>query len=524
MLGMFLAALDQTIVASAIRTIGDDLHGLSMQAWVTTAYLITATISTPLYGKLSDIYGRKRFFLAAITIFVLGSAACSFATSMDQLAACRAIQGLGAGGLFSLALAIIADIVPVRDRPRYQGYFLAVFGMSSVLGPVIGGFFAGADQILGIAGWRWVFLVNVPIGIVALLVVARVLHLPHVRRDHRIDWWGAVTICLCLVPLLTVAEQGRIWGWGDKRSLICFTVGAFGLVMFLLTEAVMGEDALIPLRFFGNPTFALTSAGGFLVGMGMFGGLALLPLYLQIVRGATPTESGLQLLPLTAGIVVGSLISGRLIARTGRYKQYPVFGALLMISGLLLLGEIGVDTPFWRTGLFMAIFGLGLGFVLQPITLAVQNAMAPSEIGVATSSATFFRQMGATAGTAIFLSILFGTVGDRIGDAFRAANVLADPAVTGNPANKPLLAALQGGGLSGKSLDDTSFLDRVSPALARPFQSGFSDAMDQILLLAALLLVVAFVLFMLLPQVELRTQPAMAADESAAAPPPAPAS
>src|SRR3954468_8686905 len=246
MLGMFLAALDQTIVASAIRTIGDDLHGLSMQAWVTTAYLITATISTPLYGKLSDIYGRKRFFLAAITIFVLGSAACSFATSMYMLAGCRALQGLGAGGLFSLALAIIADVVPARDRPRYQGYFLGVFGMSSVLGPVIGGFFAGADEILGLAGGRWVFLVNVPIGAVALLVVARVLQLPHTRRDHRIDWWGAATICVCLVPLLTVAEQGRTWGWTDLRSIACFVVGGVGLLAFLVAEAHMKEEALIP--------------------------------------------------------------------------------------------------------------------------------------------------------------------------------------------------------------------------------------------------------------------------------------
>jgi EmrB/QacA subfamily drug resistance transporter len=521
MLGMFLAALDQTIVASAIRTIGDDLHGLSMQAWVTTAYLITATISTPLYGKLSDIYGRKRFFLAAITIFVLGSAACSFATSMYMLAGCRALQGLGAGGLFSLALAIIADVVPARDRPRYQGYFLGVFGMSSVLGPVIGGFFAGADEILGIAGWRWVFLVNVPIGAVALLVVARVLHLPHQRRDHRIDWWGAVTICLCLVPLLTVAEQGRSWGWGSAGSLICYAIGGFGLVMFLLTEAVMGEEALIPLRFFRNPTFALTSGGGFVIGMGMFGGLALLPLYLQIVRGASPTESGLQLLPLTAGILLGSLVSGQLISRTGQYKPYPIAGASLMVAGLLLLATLGVDTPYWRTGIFMAVFGLGLGFVLQPITLAVQNAMAPSEIGVATSSATFFRQMGATAGTAIFLSILFGTVGDRIADAFAKSKLLTDPAVTGNPANKALLSSLSGNGVKTSSLDDTSFLEHVSPALARPFQSGFSTAMDHIFLIAAAVLVIAFVLFLFLPQVPLRAQSAMAA--RAAATPPTPA-
>src|SRR5690348_13124777 len=225
MLGMFLASLDQTIVASAIRTIGDDLHGLSAQAWVTTAYLITATISTPLYGKLSDIYGRKKFFLAAIAIFVAGSAASSFATSMYQLAAFRAFQGLGAGGLFSLALAIIGDIVPPRERARYQGYFLAVFGTSSVIGPVIGGFFAGAPSILGITGGRWVFLVNVPIGILALVVVARVLRIDQVRRAHRIDWPGAVALCVGLVPLLIVAEQGRGWGWLWARSVTAYVIG-----------------------------------------------------------------------------------------------------------------------------------------------------------------------------------------------------------------------------------------------------------------------------------------------------------
>ncbi|MEV6847475.1 MFS transporter [Actinoplanes sp. NPDC051411] len=525
MLGMFLAALDQTIVTSAIRTIGDDLHGLSVQAWVTTAYLITATISTPLYGKLSDIYGRKRFFLAAITIFVIGSAACSFATSMYMLAGFRAFQGLGAGGLFSLALAIIGDIVPPRERARYQGYFLAVFGTSSVLGPVIGGFFAGTHSILGITGWRWVFLVNVPIGVVALAVVARVLQIEHRRRNHRIDWWGALTICICLVPLLTVAEQGRTWGWGSGRSIVLYAIGAAGLVLFIVAEALMKEDALIPLRLFRNRTFSLTAIGGFIVGMGMFGGLALLPLYLQIVRGATPTQSGLQLLPLTGGLMIGSVISGQLISRTGRYKIFPVLGSLLMVGGLVLMYWIRVDTPYWRTAIFMAVFGLGLGLIMQPITLAVQNAMAPSEIGVATSSVTFFRQMGATAGTAIFLSILFSSVGDKIAHAFRTAGpglqqALGDKSITSDPKNRQILAILHGGGgVNSSALNDTSFLSKVTPVLARPFKVGFSDSMDMIFLVAAGVVLLAFLLFLFLPQIPLRTQSAAAARET---PPPAP--
>jgi len=512
LLGLFLAALDQTIVASAIRTIGDDLHGLSAQAWVTTAYLITSTISTPLYGKLSDIYGRKKFFLAAIGIFVIGSAASSFADSMYQLAAFRAFQGLGAGGLFSLALAIIGDIVPPRERARYQGYFLAVFGTSSVIGPVIGGFFAGANSILGITGWRWVFLVNVPIGIVALIVVARVLRIDQVRRDHRIDWWGALWITVGLVPLLIVAEQGRDWGWGSPRASIAYAIGVVGIALFIWTERRMGEEALIPLRFFRNRTFSLTAVGGFIVGLGMFGGLALLPLYLQIVRGATPTESGLQLLPLTAGLMVGSIVAGQLISRTGRYKIFPVTGAALAAIGLFLIHLIGVTTPYWRTGIFMAVLGLGLGLILQPITLAVQNAMSPREIGVATSSATFFRQMGATAGTALFLSLLFSTVGGNIADQFRNASpafrqAVSNPAVVNDPANRPVIEALRSGGeMNSSAINDTSFLNHVNPVLAFPFKAGFSDSMDMIFLIAAGIMAIGLIIFLFLPEIPLRTK------------------
>src|SRR5690349_18070035 len=236
MMGMFLGALDQTIVSTAIRTIADDLHGLSVQAWVTPADLITATVTTPIYGKLGDNSGRKKLFMFAITVFIIGSALCSFATSMYMLAAFRAIQGIGAGGLFTLVLAIIGDIVSPRERARYTGYFMATFGTSSVLGPVIGGFFASHAVILGVTGWRWVFLVNVPIGIAALFVVYRTLHVHHHRRESRIDWWGAVALVVALVPLLTVAEQGRSWGWDSSRSMTCYVVGVIGLGTFYAVE------------------------------------------------------------------------------------------------------------------------------------------------------------------------------------------------------------------------------------------------------------------------------------------------
>ena len=513
MLGMFLAALDQTIVATSIRTIADDLQGLSIQAWATTAYLITATISTPLYGKLSDLYGRRPFFLTAISVFVVGSILCGFADSMYQLAAFRAVQGLGAGGLFSLALTIIGDIVPPRERAKYQGYFLAVFGTSSVLGPVVGGFFAGHSSIAGITGWRWVFLVNVPVGIAALAVVARNLHLPHTRRDHRIDWPGALALIVGLTPLLILAEQGRGWGWGSVRSLTLMVVGLAGLLGFLMAERRYGDDALLPLRLFRGRTFGIGSVLNFILGMGMFGGLAALPLYLQIVKGATPTESGLMLLPFTAGIMAGSIFSGQMIARTGRYKIFPVVGSALLVVGLFLVSLVGVDTPVWQTMLIMTLFGLGLGGNMQPLVLAVQNAVPPQDMGVATSSATFFRQMGGTLGTAVFLAILFSTVGDKIKAAFGAdSNAAAlnaavnDPAVLADPTNASVAAAIKSGGaLPAGALDDTSFLSRLDPRLARPFLEGFAGSISLVSLCGALVLVVAAVLVWFLPEEPLRT-------------------
>src|SRR3954469_12539997 len=372
LLGMFLAALDQTIVSTAIRTIGDDLNGLSMQAWVTTSFLITSTIATPLFGKLSDIYGRKPLFMLAISIFILGSALCGLAQSMYMLAAFRAFQGIGAGGLMPLVLAIIREIIPPRERAKYQGYFMAVFATSSVLGPVVGGFFAGQQTILGVTGWRWIFYINVPIGILALVVVEAVLKLDHVRRDHRIDWGGAAMLVVGLVPLLIIAEQGRTWGWTSASAFTCYVIGVVGLVAFIWVESRMGDEALLPLRLFRNSVFSVGSAQATVVGVGMFGGIASIPLYLQIVKGASPTKSGLLILPMVAAMMIASLSSGQFTMRTGRYKILPVAGSVLMVAGMLLMTQIGADTALWQADIYMMVFGLGLGLNMQSIVLAMQ--------------------------------------------------------------------------------------------------------------------------------------------------------
>ncbi|MFI9383030.1 MFS transporter [Kutzneria sp. NPDC052558] len=516
MLGMFLAALDQTIVSTAIRTIADQLHGLDEQAWATTAYLITSTIATPLYGKLSDMYGRKPFYLAAILIFVAGSLACTFATSMYELAAFRAFQGIGAGGLMSLALAIIGDIVPPRERARYQGMFLAVFGTSSVLGPVIGGALAGQSSILGIDGWRWVFLVNVPIGIAAFAVVAIVLNLPRKasKVKQRIDWLGSAFISIGLVPLLIVAEQGRDWGWTSQNAWICYIVGALGLIAFVVAEHYAKDDALIPLRLFRSSVFSLTSVTGVLVGVAMFGGIAMIPQYLQIVKGNTPTQSGLLMLPFVLSMMIASLGSGIITSRTGRYKVFPIVGTVLLVAGAVLFAtQLHWDTSLVEVDIYMAIFGIGLGLCMQTLTLATQNAVPPRDMGVATSSATFFRSMGGTVGTAVFLSLLFSTVGDKIADAFRAIvptqafqTAIQTPSVVQNPANAPLFAALKGGNAGG-ALQDSSFIQQLNPAiLAQPFQEGFTNAMHIVFFGAAIVAAVAFILTLFTKEVPLRTQ------------------
>ncbi|WP_231635298.1 MDR family MFS transporter [Luteipulveratus halotolerans] len=519
LMGMFLAALDQTIVGTAIRTIADDLHGLSIQAWVTTAYLITSTITTPIYGKLGDLYGRKKLFLFAITVFIVGSALCSFATSMYMLAAFRAVQGVGAGGLMTLVLAIIGDLVPPRERARYTGYFMAVFGTTSVLGPVVGGFFAEADSILGISGWRWVFLVNVPLGVLALFVVNHTLHLQHHRREARIDWYGAAALVVGLVPLLTVAEQGREWGWGSGRSLLAYAIGAVGIVAFVLAERAMGDNALIPLRIFRIRAAAVTIVASVIVGMAMFGGIIVLPQYMQIVHGASPMESGFLMLPMVLGLMLAGIGSGQIVSRTGIIRPLPIIGTAIATVALVLLWRfVGADTALPLVMAFMFLLGLGLGNCMQPLTLIAQNSVPPREIGVATSSATFFRQMGGTLGVAVFLSILFSTVGDKIGTAFKEAaptpefrQAATDPAVLADPLNRSVVDAVSGrggqGALSGV-LDDSSVISQMDPRIGHPFKVGFAESMDLVFLCAAGVMVVGFLVLLLMPHVELRNQSA----------------
>jgi EmrB/QacA subfamily drug resistance transporter len=527
MSGMFLSALDQSVVGAAMRTIADDLKGLELQAWVTTAYLITSTISTPIYGKLGDIFGRRKLFIIAITIFIFGSLLCGTAADMFQLAAWRAVQGIGAGGLFTLALTVLADIVPPRERARYQGMFLGVFATSSVLGPIIGGLFAGANQILWINGWRWVFLINLPIGLVALAMVVSFLHVPHIAKNHRIDWWGAATIIVAVVPLLLVAENGRDWGWDSALSIGMYVTGALGIVAFIFAERAAKHEALLPLSLFKSRTFSMATVLGVIIGVGMFGGMMTLPLLLQIVMGATPTEAGFMMLPMVAGMMTATIISGQITSRTGKYKPFMVIGPILLALGYLYLTSFNVDTQYWQASIGMVLIGLGLGQLMQTLTLASQNSVPASEIGVATSSATFFRQMGGTLGVAVFISILFNNLVDTIPAAFKRTDVqegikaaLSDPKVVADPNNAEFIKSLQSGNMAelGTKLNtDSSFLNNLDPRLARPFLIGFADAGVTVFSIAAGVVAIAIVLAIFTKAPALRTKSASQEAAQAAA-------
>lgn len=510
MLGMFLSSLDQTIVSTSIYTIANDLDGLSLQAWATTAYLITSTVSTPLYGKLSDIFGRRPLYLAAILIFLAGSLYAGSVHSMTELAIARGIQGMGAGGLLALALTIIGDIVALKDRAKYQGYFMSVFGISSVLGPVVGGAFAGSANILGFDGWRWVFFINLPIGLAALAVVFFFLHLPVKHIKQKIDYWGAAAITLAIVPLLLVAEEGRTWGWTSVNSWICYGLGVVGIIAFLLVERRAGDYALIPLRLFRNITFGLSSLLNFIIGIGMFGAIAMLPMYLQLVKGLTPTEAGLMMITFTVGILFGSITAGRTISASGVFRIFPILGTAILTAAAVVMGlSLGVDTELWVPGLIAVFFGIGLGFCMQPLTLAMQVSVPPKDMGVGTSTAAFFRSMGGAVGTAVFISMLFTLAADKIASGMKDAigsadylKVLKDPAVATNPANAKLYDFFKNGATN-DSLNDTSWLHHANPTLTRPILEGFAQSIDTVMLTAAALTGLAFLITFALPNKKL---------------------
>ena len=399
-LGMLLAALDQTIVSTALTRISEDLHRQDLYSWVVTSYLLTSTASTPLYGKISDLYGRKRIFQFAIVLFLIGSALSGLSQSMYQLIAFRAVQGLGAGGLMSIALAIVGDVIPPRERGRYQGYFGAVFGASSVLGPLIGGLLVQID-------WRLVFYVNLPLGALALVVVNRVLQVDHQRRKAKIDWLGATALVTGVSGVLIAVQN---YGTQASMSTLSWIFGLGGLALlggFVWWEGKAAEP-ILPLRLFRNDVFRVTTSLSLITGAVMFGAIIFLPQYMQLVRGVSPTMSGLQLLPLLGGLLLTSIGSGYLISHFGRYRGYVIAGTALLVLGTALLTQIHVTTNFWTLSGIIFVVGFSLGLFMQTTTLATQNSVELSDMGVATSAVSFFRTLGGAIGTSVLGAVLLG--------------------------------------------------------------------------------------------------------------------
>jgi EmrB/QacA subfamily drug resistance transporter len=500
LLGMFLAALDQTIVSAAMRTIADKLNGQTNQAWATTAYLVTSTVSTPLYGKLSDMYGRKKFYLFAISIFLVGSVLSGTAHSMIELAGFRAVQGLGAGGLMALAFAIIGDIVPPRERARYQGYFMAVFGLSSVAGPVLGGLLAGQDRILGFDGWRWVFYVNLPIGIIALFVISAVLHLPKRRVKATIDYIGAALVVAGVVCLLLAAQMGgQQYAWGSPVIIGLAVAGAVVLVAFVLWE-IRTPEPILPMRLFRGDVFRVSSVMGFLIGMVMMGAMMYIPFYFQVVNGDSPTKAGLRMLPMMVGLLTTSISSGRIISRTGRYRFFPIAGIAVTTVGLGLMTTMDENTTVLTGALFMFIVGLGLGATMQVLMLAVQNAVEMKDMGVATTSSTFFRSLGQTFGAAVMGAILTNQLSSHLKSA---------------GGSDPALAQVRTHGM--EILQSEQAMARLPQTSQHVLIHSFTQALSTVFLFGAGLAIVAFAVSWFLKESKLRGMaPAAAAAAEAA--------
>ncbi|GAC1323594.1 MAG: hypothetical protein NVSMB13_03740 [Mycobacteriales bacterium] len=482
MLGMFLAALDQTIVATALPTIVGELHGLNHLSWVVTAYLLTSTASTPLYGKISDIYGRKIVFQFAIALFIVGSVLAGFSSSMNELIAFRAVQGLGGGGLLTLALAIVGDVVSPRERGRYQGYFGAVFGVSSVAGPLLGGFFTEGP------GWPWIFFINVPLGLIALAVTTTVLKLPVHRTEHTIDYVGAALLVAGVSALLLVTVWGGTqYAWGSGTILGLAVAGLVLIGVFLFWESRVPEP-ILPLRLFRIRTFSVGVAVSAIVGCGMFGAIIFLPLYMQVVKGATPTASGLYLLPLMVGVLGTSITSGRIISKIGRYRPFPIAGTAVMAFGFYLLTHLGLHTSQWLISAYIFVIGVGLGGVMQVLVLALQNSVGYRDLGVATSSASFFRSLGGAFGTSVFGAVL----------SSRLAHYLPAGQARGATSVSPRTIHLLPPQVQGVVLD------------------GFVKALHSVFWVAVPVAALAFLLTLLLEDVQLRETSGLAGQEAAA--------